>query len=159
MQEVFPRIYISSFKTDPDILASNRISHVLSLTDPKMKEKALPPSIAHSTFIVSNSHLEQLIPKLEELIPVIVGVLSNPDSVLLVHCLCGISRAPAVVIGYLISQGYTYENAYTLIQTKRFCINPIQSFVDQLKAFETIVKSRSLVKGQSGGEKRKECDE
>lgn len=53
----------------------------------------------------------------------------------LVHCMYGRSRSVAICINFLIKKyGYTFEQAYQLIEKKKPCININKSFVDQIKA-------------------------
>ena len=53
----------------------------------------------------------------------------------LVHCVGGISRAPTIVIAYLIYSNMSFEQAYQLVQTKRMCVNPLDVFMMQLTVF------------------------
>ena len=56
---------------------------------------------------------------------------------LLIHCGEGISRSPSILIMYLISRhNYSYMNAYTIIQSKRY-IKPNIGFVKQLQRLES----------------------
>jgi len=46
----------------------------------------------------------------------------------------GISRSPAFVIAYLMeSNNISYEEAFKLVKSKRFCIKPNMGFELQLK--------------------------
>ncbi|XP_054085948.1 dual specificity protein phosphatase 19 [Zeugodacus cucurbitae] len=52
----------------------------------------------------------------------------------LVHCNAGVSRAASIVIAYLILvRGMRYDAAYTLVKSKRECIQPNVGFIKQLK--------------------------
>ncbi|XP_046650342.1 serine/threonine/tyrosine-interacting protein B-like [Daphnia pulicaria] len=60
----------------------------------------------------------------------------------LVHGNAGISRSAAIVLGFLM-QKYCldYREAFSLVQQRRFCINPNEGFVQQLKEYEPIYKA------------------
>lgn len=52
----------------------------------------------------------------------------------LVHCNAGVSRSASLVIGYLMLQcGYGFEDAFSLVKSKRECIQPNVGFLRQLK--------------------------
>lgn len=52
----------------------------------------------------------------------------------LVHCNAGVSRSSSVVIGYLIKRmGYSFDDAFKLVKSKRECIQPNAGFIRQLK--------------------------
>lgn len=54
-----------------------------------------------------------------------------------IHCVSGISRGPAITIGYLMrANNLTYEEALDLVKTKRTCTNLNVGFDSQLKAMK-----------------------
>jgi len=60
----------------------------------------------------------------------------------LVHGNAGISRSAAVVLGFIMEKyRLSYENAYKLVQKRRFCINPNEGFIQQLKEYEPIYRA------------------
>lgn len=55
----------------------------------------------------------------------------------LVHCMAGISRGPAIVIGYLMYKHLmTLNEAYELVKEKRPLIKPNKGFLEQLQELE-----------------------
>lgn len=55
----------------------------------------------------------------------------------LVHCGVGVSRSALVVIGYLmINKHMSLNEAYTLLRSKRPCVNPNDGFMDFLKILD-----------------------
>ncbi|TPX53464.1 hypothetical protein SeMB42_g00766 [Synchytrium endobioticum] len=63
-----------------------------------------------------------------------------------VHCNGGISRAPAFVVAYVMeSQKWDYTTAFSYVQNKRFCMNPIEHFKLQLKEYEPIYNARENI--------------
>ncbi|KAG1681764.1 Serine/threonine/tyrosine-interacting protein [Nymphon striatum] len=64
----------------------------------------------------------------------------------LVHGNSGISRSGALIIGYVMeSLNLTYREAISLVQQRRFCVNPNAGFVNQLKEYEPIYKARKML--------------
>jgi protein-tyrosine phosphatase len=60
---------------------------------------------------------------------------------ILIHCRLGISRSPALIIGYFIKyMGYTTEAALNLLISQRSQIHPNSGFISQLKAYEKNIK-------------------
>jgi protein-tyrosine phosphatase len=53
---------------------------------------------------------------------------------ILVHCNAGVSRAPSIVIAYLIlKRVMSYDEAFNLVKAARPCIKPNEGFVKQLR--------------------------
>ncbi|XP_074551357.1 dual specificity protein phosphatase 19-like [Halichoeres trimaculatus] len=62
----------------------------------------------------------------------------NEKGVVLVHCNAGVSRAPAVVIGYLMScDGQSFDSALSMVKSARPASSPNRGFVEQLRNFKT----------------------
>ena len=56
---------------------------------------------------------------------------------ILVHCVEGKSRSPAIVIGYLIGEKHmNFNEAFNLVKSKRSIINPNNNFIKNLKNYE-----------------------
>jgi len=61
--------------------------------------------------------------------------ITSATGPVLVHCHAGMSRSASIVIYYLMrSQNLTYADAYALCKSKRKCIGPNTSFVQQLQS-------------------------
>ncbi|XP_068629859.1 probable dual specificity protein phosphatase DDB_G0283417 [Battus philenor] len=69
---------------------------------------------------------------LVECLPFIQSAVDKKENVL-VHCNAGVSRTSMVAIAYLISKGMNYEDAYSLLKSKRPSIQPNIGFIRQLK--------------------------
>ncbi|XP_015179113.1 PREDICTED: serine/threonine/tyrosine-interacting protein-like isoform X2 [Polistes dominula] len=71
----------------------------------------------------------------------------NSGGQVLVHGNAGISRSSALVIAYLMeTYGLSRTYAFTLLQRKRFCINPNSGFMAQLKEYEPIYKAQGTLR-------------
>jgi len=55
---------------------------------------------------------------------------------ILVHCNAGVSRSVSSIIGYLMSKGKTYQEAYDLVKKARPSAQPNDGFKKQLMAYE-----------------------
>ncbi|XP_025059020.1 dual specificity protein phosphatase 19 [Alligator sinensis] len=59
------------------------------------------------------------------------------DGVVLVHCNAGVSRAAAIVIGFLMnSEGLGFARAFTLVKNARPAICPNPGFMEQLHKYQ-----------------------
>ncbi|XP_019409855.1 PREDICTED: dual specificity protein phosphatase 19 [Crocodylus porosus] len=59
------------------------------------------------------------------------------DGVVLVHCNAGVSRAAAIVIGFLMnSEGLGFTRAFTLVKNARPAICPNPGFMEQLHKYQ-----------------------
>ena len=67
---------------------------------------------------------------------------SNKPKKILIHCIEGISRAPALIAGYLMwKQNIKTENAIEFIKSKRKCIDINLGFIIQLHKWENYIFS------------------
>ena len=119
-----------------------------------------PSQFEYLEIDLENSSFSQLLPLLTKSNEWIQKAIQKGN--VLVHCLGGISRAPAIVIGYLMTvHSMSFDQAFSTVQHNRFCINPIDSFVTQLKALETIIQAgrdtnEEISQTGRGGRKRDE---
>lgn len=69
------------------------------------------------------------------------------NSSCLVHCKMGVSRSASVVIAYLMKEyDYTYDQALSFAKQKRACVNPNNSFRQQLNTYESILNAHKAKK-------------
>uniref|UniRef100_A0A2K6EM91 Dual specificity phosphatase 19 n=1 Tax=Propithecus coquereli TaxID=379532 RepID=A0A2K6EM91_PROCO len=61
----------------------------------------------------------------------------HKDGVVLVHCNAGISRAAAIVIGFLMnSEETSFTSAFSLVKNARPSICPNSGFMEQLRTYQ-----------------------
>uniref|UniRef100_A0A2I3M085 Dual specificity phosphatase 19 n=1 Tax=Papio anubis TaxID=9555 RepID=A0A2I3M085_PAPAN len=61
----------------------------------------------------------------------------NKDGVVLVHCNAGVSRAAAIVIGFLMNSEQTsFTSAFSLVKNARPSICPNSGFMEQLRIYQ-----------------------
>lgn len=59
------------------------------------------------------------------------------DGVVLVHCNAGVSRAAAIVIGFLMnSEEISFTSAFSLVKNARPSICPNAGFMEQLRTYQ-----------------------
>ncbi|KAG8001006.1 Dual specificity protein phosphatase 19 [Nibea albiflora] len=117
-----------------------------------------------STLIILVSHILNVAFGVENVFPDLfiyktVSILDQPDTdvllhmqdccdfiqqarsekgVVLVHCNAGVSRAPAVVMGYLMScDGQSFDDAFSLVKSARPASCPNPGFLEQLRNYKT----------------------
>ena len=78
---------------------------------------------------------QDIIPIIYEMADKLDAALNNGSKVLL-HCHAGVSRSPALLIGYLmLKHGMTYNDAFMHIRMKRN-ICPNNNFIRQLRTLQ-----------------------
>ena len=95
-------------------------------------EKAFPEDFTYFQINIADKEAQDLELYFEEC----NEFIKNSDRVL-VHCVSGVSRSPAIVLGYLIGErNMSLEEAFELVKKKRAGINPNCNFMRNLKNFE-----------------------
>ena len=100
-----------------------------------------PPelNINHKTIKLEEKLSLKIIPYLKECI----DFIEQSDKIY-VHCSCGLSRSPAIVIGYLMWKTHNnFEQVYNYIQKRRPRVELTIGFVGQLKKFEKLLKNNN----------------
>lgn len=148
--QILPFLFLGSAKASKDAegLKALGISHIVNLAGKSLYPDRFVYIQAHIKdsedvrlvlFSVSGS---SLILSQAELFPSLPLLCAQLDEIgakggrVLVHCLGGISRSPAVVVGYLMHRGrITYADALKLVREKRKAAHPNRNFEEQLKAW------------------------
>ncbi|KAF7461453.1 Hypothetical predicted protein [Marmota monax] len=69
------------------------------------------------------------------------------DGVVLVHCNAGVSRAAAIVIGFLMnSEEISFTSAFALVKNARPSICPNSGFMEQLRTYQESKESNKYDK-------------
>ncbi len=53
----------------------------------------------------------------------------------LVHCCSGVSRSPVIVLAYLMSCGFSYDEAFSFLSSKKPIINPHPELIRSLATY------------------------
>jgi protein-tyrosine phosphatase len=131
IDEILPGIYLGGFAGVGNLAALRAagITHLVSLREERPEDKDefrflhLPMSDS------GESHLEALIPQAARFID---SALRGGGRVL-VFCDLGINRSPALMAGYLISKGWSFERAFELIGRARSLMGVVEPYSTQLR--------------------------
>ena len=141
-------LYLGDLTAAQDIeyLKENKISCVLTVAD--IKALSLPKSIVSSYLRIPaddsvsfklNAYYDQCFKFIQE--------NRSRGKNVLVHCMAGISRSAAIVMGYLMAtENMNLESAYKFVRKKRTLAFPNMGFVKQLKDYEKQLKLKALRK-------------
>jgi protein-tyrosine phosphatase len=103
---------------------------VIEILEPNETGHSLPPNVRVYRFEFDDKRTIQLAPWLDIILPII----RNETGRGLIHCREGRSRSPSILIAYLIRYHHmTYEEALTLLQSKRPIVRPNPGFAEQLR--------------------------
>lgn len=131
--EILPWLYLGDYEDSQnmELLSKLKISHIVNAT----KEPHSPKLNQYTQLYL---HLSDNID--ENISQVFVTVYNFLEKVrlqnkkVLVHCKCGISRSPSLVIYYLMkTQGTSYSETLDKVKTLRRCVDPNLGFVYSLK--------------------------
>ena len=149
-------IYTSGYLVAKDIpfLLKNNFTHVINcsrgssmetsndeVTDANNYDKS--PSIKYLPIFLRDDPGADLIKCFFQTIDFVENEKeSNKPKKILIHCIEGISRAPALITGYLMwKQNIKTENAIEFIKSKRNCIDINLGFIIQLQKWENYLFS------------------
>ena len=102
--------------------------------------KNIPKSIKYCQINLTDSPTIDITKFFDEAFSFIENARKKNEKILL-HCKLGVSRSPAILMGYLIKyMGYTTESALDFLQSKRSQVYPNSGFIEQLYEYEKKVK-------------------
>ena len=135
--KITDKIYLGDIEgfNDFDYFSKEKITHILSLIDVNIN---IPEfyKIKHKLISIEDEENVNLLKYLKECIEFI----ESADKIY-IHCMCGISRSPSIVIAYLMWKAHcSYYDAYFFVKNRRSYICPNDGFVEQLKLFENLIK-------------------
>lgn len=141
--QITEQIYISDLPSAFNIeqLKQEGFTHILNMIIGV--DSIYPTEFKYKNIPARDIESQDLSQYFEECVDFIHSAVTTGGKVL-VHCSQGISRSSTMVIAYLISQGMSYQEAFSLVKSKRQIINPNPGFVQQLVAYETMKNSKQL---------------
>lgn len=134
--QITEKLFVGNFSASRnyDFISENKISHILTVANDIDPE--YPSNCKYKIVDIDDWHEEDLSKHFQECFEFIDDGLRNGGGVL-VHCLAGISRSPAIIIGYLMyADGISFDAAYNIVKSKRPIIGPNQGFLQQLTQLE-----------------------
>jgi protein-tyrosine phosphatase len=134
-------IFLGNIKTasNEEIIKKENISCSLEIHDKYKNNKRiegveyLSLEFDDRGFVVISEYLKQSIKFLEE--------CEKQNKKVLVHCSFGVSRSASMVIGYLISKGVPFHEAFKMVRSKRDLMDINYGFKNQLLEYERSLKN------------------
>lgn len=126
---VLPNLLVGSqdVAVDKKLLELHKVTHVLSIGVPDLQIPV--DNITHHFLDLLDLPESPLEEKLSEACAFIQNGLSLSGGSVFVHCNAGVSRAPTIVVGYLVKcRGMSPEDALQLVKEKRPCARPNEGF-------------------------------
>ncbi|XP_071644717.1 serine/threonine/tyrosine-interacting protein B isoform X3 [Temnothorax longispinosus] len=153
MQEVVPGVFLGPYsaasRSKLQSLLDHGITHIVCVRhtiEANLIRPNFPNSFKYLVLEIADTITENIIQHFKKVKAFIDEALISGGRVL-VHGNAGISRSAALVLAYVME---TYElsqtRAYIMVQERRFCINPNEGFMTQLKEYEPIYQAEKTLK-------------
>lgn len=138
LTQVSPQVFISSYEAakNPDLLASESITHILNLAGEAKCPNPFSASFHYFSMKMPDNPKIDILFFLYFAMEFIINSVRSKGKVL-IHCVKGTSRAAAVALAYLMLQGYSEQEAYEKLSKANPEIDPNFGFVCQLKEFKS----------------------
>lgn len=149
MQEVIPGLYLGPYsaaiKSQLPSLLQSGITHIICVRqdiEANFIKPNFPDKFKYLVLNIADTATENIIQHFHKVRTFIDEALNSGGRVL-VHGNAGISRSAALVLAYLMEKyGLSQTRAYTIVQQRRFCINPNEGFMAQLREYEPIYQAQ-----------------
>nr|CAD7592310.1 unnamed protein product [Timema genevievae] len=174
MQEIIPGLFLgpysSAMRSKLEQLTRLGITHIVCVRqdiESHFIRPNFPDKFKYLTLNIADTVTENIIQHFAKMRQFVDESLANGGKTL-VHGNAGISRSAALVLAYIMEKygltckitftnfsiNFKLREAFSLVQQRRFCINPNEGFIAQLAEFEPIYKAqRTLQNGQCSTEK------
>ncbi|KOC67819.1 Serine/threonine/tyrosine-interacting protein [Habropoda laboriosa] len=153
MQEVVPGLYLGPYsaasRSKLQSLSEHGITHIVCVRqdiEANLIKPNFPDKFKYLVLNIADTATENIIQHFQKVKAFIDEGLNSGGQVL-VHGNAGISRSAALVVAYVMeTYGLSQVNAYAVLQQRRFCINPNEGFMAQLREYEPIYKAQKTLK-------------
>lgn len=136
LNEIEPNLHLGCYSSAQNQEPMQRlgVTHVLALLDSFLSYRKYD-GIQYMTIEIDDSPSVSIIDYLPEAIRFISE--GQKHGAVIVHCLAGVSRSASIVIGYLmVKYSLRFDDAKSLVKSKRPCIWPNFGFEQQLSNIE-----------------------
>ncbi|CAL7939756.1 serine/threonine/tyrosine-interacting protein [Xylocopa sonorina] len=155
MQEVVPGLYLGPYsaasRSQLQSLLEHGITHIVCVRqdiEANIIKPNFPDKFKYLVLNIADTQTENIIQHFQNVKAFIDDGLSSGGQVL-VHGNAGISRSAALVLAYVMeTYGLSQTRAYAMVQQRRFCINPNEGFMTQLKEYEPIYQAQKTLKNR-----------
>ncbi|XP_076238394.1 serine/threonine/tyrosine-interacting protein isoform X2 [Calliopsis andreniformis] len=163
MQEVVPGLYLGPYsaatRSKLQSLLDHGITHIICVrqdTEANFIKPNFPDKFKYLVLNIADTATENIIQHFHKVKTFIDEGLNSGGQVL-VHSNASISRSAALVLAYVMeTYGLSQTRAYAMVQQKRFCINPNEGFMAQLREYEPIYQAQKTLKnGQQSSVKQR----
>ncbi|XP_072750243.1 serine/threonine/tyrosine-interacting protein isoform X2 [Anoplolepis gracilipes] len=156
MQEVVPGVFLGPYRaasrSNLHSLVNHGITHIICIRqsiEANFIKPNFPLTFKYLVLDIADTMTENIIKHFKKVKEFIDESLSSNGRVL-VHGNAGISRSAALVVAYIME---TYElsqvQADIIVRQRRFCINPNEGFIMQLREYEPIYKAEKMLRNSS----------
>ncbi|XP_076682264.1 serine/threonine/tyrosine-interacting protein isoform X1 [Andrena cerasifolii] len=153
MQEVVPGLYLGPYsaaiRSKLQCLLEHGITHIVCVrhhTEANFIKPNFPDKFQYLVLDIADTATENIIHHFQQVKAFIDEGLNSGGQVL-VHSNAGISRSAALVLAYVMeTYGLSQTRAYAMVQQKRFCINPNEGFMAQLREYEPIYQAQKILR-------------
>ncbi|XP_012278740.1 serine/threonine/tyrosine-interacting protein isoform X2 [Orussus abietinus] len=163
MQEVVPGLYLGPYsaasRSKLQALLQQGITHIVCVRqniEAHFIRANFPDNFKYLVLDIADTATENIIQHFQKVKAFIDEGLNSGGQVL-VHGNAGISRSAALVLAYVMeTYGLTQTQAYAIVQQRRFCINPNEGFMAQLREYEPIYQAqKTLRNGQQSSTRQR----
>lgn len=147
---VSPYLYLGPHTaTKPSALAAHRLTHVISVGCRPKHHGGDAPAVAYHRLGLSDTPEADLGPQVLLVADMIRHArASGPHARVLVHCVAGVSRSPAMLAYYLMKdEGMSLREALGLLVRARPAVRPNEGFLRQLKELEVQLRGETSLEG------------
>ncbi|XP_021913090.1 serine/threonine/tyrosine-interacting protein-like isoform X2 [Zootermopsis nevadensis] len=161
MQEIVPGLFLGPYsaamKSKLDHLKHHGVTHIVCVRqdiEAHFIRPNFPERFKYLVLDIADNVTENIIQHFPKVRQFVDESLSMGGKTL-IHGNAGISRSAALALAYIMEKyGLSCKDAFSMVQQRRFCINPNEGFMAQLTEFEPIYKAqRTLQNGQCSTEK------
>ena len=139
--QILPYLYLGTEwnASNYDSLQTDRVTHILNISSEV--DNFFPDAFKYLNIRVLDVVETDLLKEFDRTNKFIQEAREQGTSCL-VHCKMGVSRSASVVLAYLMKENnWNYEQAFQFTKQKRNCINPNESFRQQLATYESILNA------------------
>ena len=139
--QILPYLYLGTEwnASNYDSLTDDKVTHILNVSSEV--DNFFPDTFKYLNIRVLDVDETDLLKEFDRTNKFIQEAKEQGTSCL-VHCKMGVSRSASVVLAYLMKEfNWNYQQAFNFTKQKRNCINPNDSFKQQLATYESILNA------------------
>lgn len=153
MQEIVPGLFLGPYSAASRSKLGNLleygITHIICVRqdiEANFIKPNFPDKFKYLVLNIADTITENIIQHFR-MVKMFIDEGLNSGGQVLVHGNAGISRSAALVLAYLMeTYGLSQTQAYMIVQKRRYCINPNEGFLMQLREYEPIYQAQKTLK-------------